>query len=62
MLLPYGFLQPYKLFEHLLVNVVHLFVQMGDFKLGLDIDVVFDIGPYLVFGRLPVLRDQNKTG
>ena len=31
--------------------MIDLFVEVGDFELGLDIDVVFDVAADLVLGR-----------
>ena len=43
------------------MNVIDLFVKVGDLELGFDIDVVLYIGADLVLSRLPVLRDQDKA-
>src|SRR2546423_9682229 len=48
--------------QHLLVDVVGLLVEFGDFELGLDVDLVLDVGANLVLLDLAVLADEHEAG
>src|SRR5436305_10123201 len=48
--------------HHLLVDVVGLLVEFGDFQLGLDVHVVLDVGAHLVLLDLTVLADEDEAG
>src|SRR5829696_1093172 len=48
--------------EHLLLEVVGLVVEVGDLHLGLDVDVVLDVGAHLVLLGLPVGADEHEGG
>src|SRR5262249_19913265 len=55
------FLDPHEPVEHLLVDAVGLLVEVRDLELGLDVDLVFDVGPHAVFRGLAVLADQHEA-
>src|SRR5262245_37271495 len=55
------FLDPREPVEHLLVDAVGLLVEVRDLELGLDVDLVFDVGPHAVFRGLAGLADQHEA-
>ena len=55
------FSMPDEMLEHLGVDAVGLLVQVRDFELGLDVDLVFDVGAHAVLLGLAVLADQHEA-
>src|SRR3982750_1292794 len=50
-----------EMLEHLGVDAVGLLVQVRDFELGLDVDLVLDIRAHAVLLGLPILADQHEA-
>src|SRR5688500_3124603 len=54
-----GRLDPVQAAEQHGVQLVDLVVQVRDLELGLQVDLVVDVGADAVLGRLPVLAEQH---
>src|SRR6185369_14056149 len=46
--------------ERLGVKAINLFVELGDFELGFEVDLVFDVAPDAVFFGLAALAEEDE--